>query len=205
MLRVRVVGTGWEGGPSLNTFYFSRPSNEDVDTAVLAADRVHAAFTDAADLWPSNVPHVVTPLVDVMNHINGEITDTLSPDPTASIPGGGPDTSRMAPHTALLLQLRSATFLAGRRVQGRAFASPLYSAHTTGVGAPTATAIGLGEAFGSALLDAGGTGLVAVIWRRPRPEEDPPDPDKPARDGAMAPITSVTVGTKFAVLRSRRD
>lgn len=205
MLRVRVVGTGWEGGPSLNTFYFSRPENEDVDTAVLCIDRVHAALTDASDLWPSNVPHQVTTEVDVLDFVTGEIEDTLSPDPVASVPGGGPDTSRMAPHTALLLRLNTATFLAGRRVQGRTFISPLYSAMTDGSGAPTATAVTLGEAFGEALIDEGGTALHAVVWRRPRvavPEAEPPIT---ARVGAIAPITSVTVPTKFAVLRSRRD
>jgi len=204
MLRVRVVGSGWDGGPSLNTFYFN-PAVQDAATAQLCVARVHGAFTAAAGLYPSNVPHAVSPDVDVLTPANGAITNTFSVDGGTTIAGGAADTSRMAPATALLLRLHTGTFSSGRRIQGRAYMSPLYSQMTDGAGKPTSAAIALGAAFATDLLDSTGELIVPVVWRRERLAVPTHVPPIASRDGMVAPIASVSVNPKFAVLRSRRD
>lgn len=204
LMRVRVVGTGWTGAPGLATHYFRSLLDGEAD-AELCVDRVHAAYTDAADLWPLDVNWQVSGDVDVINETSGEIISTWSPGPPAVVLGGAADTSRMAIATALLVRWNTSTFLAGRRVQGRTFISPLYSQMVDGVGTPTETARGLGVAFGAALMDEGATDLPLVVWRRHRDADPDHVPPITERDGEIAPVTSVTVPDKFAVLRSRRD
>lgn len=204
MLRVRVVGSGWTGGPSLNTFYFT-DGNEDLVAAQEAYDRVHTAFVGVATIYPSDIPHTVDPQVDVMNPVNGDVTGTFIVDPLAVIPGGAPDSSRQAPHTALLVKLITATFSAGRKLQGRAFLSPLYSQMTDGGGTPTAEAIVRGNQFGLDLLGLAAGGTLLSVWRRPREADPDHVPPITARDGQVAPVEVVSTPDKFAVLRSRRD
>lgn len=206
MLRVRVAATGWSGGPGLNTFYFKHDGDVDnLAAAQLAHDRVHTAFVDSAGLYPINHIRTVSPLVDVLDEVTGNITNTHTVTPSADVPGATGDSSMSAPSTALLVRLLTTTFLSGRRLQGRAFLSPLYSQMTEGDGTPTTTAVGYGQAFGAALMDVGVDQVNLCVWRRPRPEEDPPDPDKPARDGTLGLVVAYSTPNKFAVLRSRRD
>lgn len=193
MFRVRVVGEGWSGGPSLNTFYFDIGAPQQ-DSAQLCLDRVHTAFAGVAPIYPAGVDHHVLPEVDIINHVTGELTDTQVGALPAVVPGGAADGSQMSPAVALLLQLRTGTFSGGRRLRGRAFLSPLYSQMTDGAGTPTATALARGIQMGADLLDEGIVGPALVVWRRP----------KAGQPGIIGPVTSVTVPDRFAVLRSRR-
>lgn len=206
MFRVRVAGSGWTGGPGLNTFYFTQDTDSYIlSGAQLAHDRVHAAFVDSAGLYPNTHTRVVSPLVDVLDPVTGEITNTFTVTPSANVPGTGPDASMSAPATALMVRFLTSTFLSGRRLQGRAFLSPLYSQMTDGAGTPTATAIGHGQALGAALLDVGIEQVNLVVWRRPRVAKPEATPPVTARVGATGLVVAYSTPDKFAVLRSRRD
>lgn len=210
IMRVRAASRGWSGGPGLNTFYFTAHGGPDpdepiVDDAQLAHDRVHDAFAAATGMYPTSWKCLVSPNVDVLSDVNGELTSSFSVDPSAEITGSsgvgfGP-TAAMA-----LLRLNTSTFDDGSRIQGRAFLGPVGAVYDAD-GSPSSALLTVVNAFATAIQDAGvSLEPVLVVWRRPREadSEHLPHPVT-ARDGSRADVTSVTVPDKFAVLRSRRD
>jgi len=208
--RVRAASTGWGGGPGLNTFYFVGNSSgtdvdPDADAADLCVERVQAAFAAGLTLYPSSWQVTVSPVVDVLNPVDGELQDSFSVSPPAAQAGSGGSAFGPTP-TMLLLQLRTSTFLDGSRVQGRAFIGPIIPTGDND-GTPNSGALGAGVDMGEALQDAGigPSNPALVVWRRPRvavPEATPP---VTARVGSYGRVTSITVPNKYAVLRSRRD
>lgn len=194
MLRVRVRGDGWAGGPSLNTFYFVT-APEDAATAAGLLARVRAALFAAKGIYPTTVTHDVLPDVDVITPSTGAITNTISVSPApAQVPGGA-----AAPFLplacAIVLNLGTADFIAGRRVRGRAFISPINSGGLDSNGTPTAEYLSTVEGLGVNLRDAtDGFGSLAV-WHRP----------KLGAGGSTAIVTGSSVKDTYAVLRSRRD
>lgn len=210
IMRVRAASVGWFGAPGLNTIYFAAhglvsSTAPVLDDAQLAHDRVHAAFTAAAGLYPPAWSMIVSPSVDVLTITNGEIVNSFTVDPSDQIIGdGGAGFGPSA--VAALAQLRTGIFDDGSRIQGRAFLGPIVAAADAD-GTPTSGVVDEVLAWGEALLDAGVTEEpVVVVWRRPRAAnaEHLPEPVT-ARDGMVAKVTSITAPDKYAVLRSRRD
>lgn len=204
MMRVRVRGDGWQGGPSLNTFYFTA-APEDATSAKAAYDRVHAAFTSGNALFPQTVTHTVIPEVDFMLASNGDIVATTSVTGLAVITGSSVTNSIMPPSIAMLLRLTTGTYLEGRRIQGRAFLSPVtQTAAADPDGTPSPSLVSAAVQFGNTLKGIVGTLPPLVVWRRPRVAAVGP-PVVTARVGSTAEVTGISVPDKFASLRSRRD
>jgi len=194
MLRVRVELTGWDGAPGLMTIYFETPlQNTAAATRVVANVRTYMN-SPLASYWPSSVNAQVSGDVDVIDAATGAITDTLSVTPPAIVNGAG--TAAFAPvSTAALLRLITSTYIAGRRVRGRVFISPLTPATIgTDGNLDAGAAVDLGDRMGylEDLLDAGD---FTVVWHRP----------KGGAGGQACRVTSTTAGLKMAVLTSRRD
>lgn len=204
MMRVRVRGDGWQGGPSLNTFYFTA-APEDAASAKAAYDRVHAAFVSGNALFPQSVTHTVLPEVDFVLPATGDIVATVAVNGLAVITGASVTNSIMPPSIAMLLRLTTATYLEGRRIQGRAFLSPVtQTAAADADGTPSPSLISAATQFGNTLKGLAGTVPPLVVWRRPRIAAVGP-PVVTARVGSTAEVTGVSVPDKFASLRSRRD
>lgn len=208
LYRVRTASSGWTGAPGLNTFYFSGnvdavPPGTTSDLAKLAHDRVCAGFAAFLSQLPTVWTALVSPNVDVINDVNGDLVNSYSVVPTATLQGTAP-VGFLPISSMVLLRLNTSTFSDGSRLQGRAFIGPV-AASVEGDGTPTASMITSALAMGTALQDVGISGLPVIgVWRRPR-AANPLKPLLPARVGSFAPITSITVPDKFAVLRSRRD
>lgn len=194
MLRVRVAGTGWPGAPSLNTFYYD-VATPDVAAANACLAHVHAFWTAQKGIFPSVTSWQVQDVVDVIDHNTGQITDSLTGTTLAAIVPTGATFSALPISSAALLSLKTATFINGRRLKGRAFLSPVASGMIAAGGVPSSSLIASVNAIGTALV--AGTSLAdkAVVWHRP----------KLGVGGQLAEITSATCSTQFAVLRSRRD
>jgi len=194
MLRVRTTISGWDGGPGLMTTYWLTPL-EDAAAAARVVDYVQvsvAAF--CADFAPTSVVWQVSGDVDVISAASGAITNTLSvtqPDPIA----GGAGEGKAPTAVAALMRLSTNAFIAGRRLRGRIFISPLGAARVTSDGllgdVPVAAISGFAVAL-NATLDAGDTW---VVWHRP----------VGGAGGSAAPIVASAGTTKLAVLTSRRD
>jgi len=193
MIRVRAVGTGWTGGPGLSTFYFNEGILP-IDNAmgVNLTGRVRAYFDAVRPYTASGISWQVDPVIAAIDPTDGRLTQEVSSSPApAPVTGSGGAVVGPA-FVALVGRLRTNSFQAGRRIQGRTFFSPLSSQFTDSTvpetGAQAAQVAGL-----TALLATGG-GAPLVVWQRP----------KPGRPGAVFPVTTVSSAPEFGVLRSRR-
>lgn len=204
MKRVRVVLSGWTGGPGLSTFYFA--GSETAPEAEDDVTRVQTAITAAAVIWPSSITAQVSNVVDVINPVNGALTDSFTVTTQDPIPGEQAPSDIAPPVCAILLRLQTGTFSDGSRIQGRTFFSPIAGLFAETDGTPHSTALDAVQACGDELIDPGLGESTLVVWRRER-LADPDHLPHPVthRDGSAALVTSTSVADKFAVLRSRRD
>lgn len=208
VMRVRAASTGWAGAPGLNTFYFTAghegSEGEPTSTeAELAYTRVQAAMSALASVFPANWRCLVNQGVDVIDAANGDLVNSISAGDGAAI--AGTNGSGYGPTAVMLLaRLNTGHFADGSRIQGRAFLGPMAS-DASAAGTPGTIVTAAGNAFATAIQDAGGGGVpVLTVWRR---EREARGGDRPLahRDGSTATVTSVTIPGKFAILRSRRD
>lgn len=194
MLRVRTTLSGWDGGPGLMTSYFLTPL-QDLPAATRCVGYVQAYLVGSrVPRSPDNTLFTTQANVDVLNSATGAITSTLVTVPVAPNQGAG-GVSRAPAAIAALLRLETSTYIAGRRVRGRSFVSPLADSAVSADGSLTPTAqSGLAGIYAelSAVMAAGDQW---VVWHRP----------KLGVGGLAVPITGTTVPFKLAVLTSRRD
>lgn len=193
MLRVRVVLSGFSGGPGLSTFYFTTPL-EDTAAAVRVVDRVQAFFaTDGRAMFYNPTTISVSGDVDVITAATGLITNMLAVPPPAVIQGfgGGQATSQA---TAGNLRLSTGTFVAGRRLRGRIFISPLATSAVESDGTATVQFAAAGFTAANAILLNLEPGDQWVVWHRP----------KLGAGGSVGPVISASLADRLAVLTSRR-
>lgn len=193
LLRVRSVGTGWTGGPGLATFYFdSGVQTVDAALATGVTGRVRAYFDAVRAYYPTGVAWTTDPVVDALDADTGTLSGQVVAGSAPATVVGTATVSSGPAFVAAVGKLRTNTFWAGRRIQGRTFLSPLASTYTdsTGVegGLQAAQTTGL-----NAILTTGG-GPLMVVWHRP----------KNNTGGFMAPVVSVSSSAVFGVLKSRR-
>ena len=194
MLRVRAVLNGWEGGPGLMTFYFLTPLQNAAAAARVVGNVHDFLFSPVSSFLPSSVTAQVLGEVDVLDASNGHITDTLSAPIPPPVVGAG-SASKAPPSVAALLRLQTATFIAGRRVRGRIFISPLAGTVVTSDGVLSNTQQAFGDAARASMVAVLDPGDTWVVWHRP----------KLGVGGSAAAITATSMPFKLAVLTSRRD
>lgn len=195
IMRVRAVSSGWTGGPGLNTWYFQTPTLADPVTAdaTTVVARVRAGIFAARTLWPSAWTSHVETAVDVFDSATGDLVDSLTATGVSDNGGGGGASFGPIP-AALCVNIRTLTFISGRRVQGRAFLSPLALTDDAD-GSPTSVQIASAQLLINTLRDFGGSGPELVVWHRP----------VAGAGGQAAAALGELCADKFAVLRSRRD
>jgi len=194
IMRIRATIAGTQGLPGLSTWYYngttSTPSNADAADAVA---RVRAFFDGIKGLLPTANTVQVSGSVDLLDPATGALTGSQSVTAPSIVTGtgGGP----LPPANAILLTGQTAVIIAGRRLRGRSFISPVASGtQTSGLVSSAAIATTITSANTSL---TGVTSSVPVVWHRPQP----PGPS----GGSVSPVTTYSVGSTYAVLRSRRD
>ena len=194
MLRVRLVLSGWTGGPGLATFYYTS-GTEDAAAAARCRGYVQDLWNNAAGIlmW-NDVVGVVSPEVDEMTSADGAIINTFT-DPTVLGANGTGGASEAPPAIAGLLHYSTATFLGGRRLRGRTFVSPLALQKLQADGTLDDVALAASNVGSAANLAGLTAGDNMVVWHRP----------KLGIGGATGVVTGITVANKLAVLTSRRD
>lgn len=198
---VRTTWTGTSGGPGLTQLAMegiADPHSWDPTTAQAAVNAVRA-FWDGCKAWlPDDIVLTVQPIVDIYNIQTAELVGSHSAaTPPANVLGTSATSFAMA--SGLKANLNTSTIRNGRRVRGSIFLVPAASAAFTNDGLSQSTARTSINTAGSTLMGALVTsGAQLVVWSRP---QDTPTP----RDGATAPVTSIEVSTKGAILRGRRD
>jgi phage FluMu protein gp41 len=194
VLRVRTVLSGWTGGPGLQTFYFNVV---DPDTAAVqdCVDGVRVWWLTYASVLLYNGASALTdPEVDVIDHTTGQVTDTIVCSAPLVVTGNG-GTSLTSPALAGLVRLRTNGFIAGRRVQGKIFVSPMASNSVEASGLMVEARRVIFEEGMETLKSQTSLSGYPVVWSRPRV----------GLAGSMHAITSSSAAAKIAVLKSRRD
>jgi len=186
------------------TFYFRGTGETNAD-AQAVVDRVRAALASGAGLWNRQISLQVSGDADIINVATGAVTNTISVTAPAVITGAENDDTYLPLGTAILLRAKTSTFLAGRRLQGRSFLSPLGGNQGDTNGTPNATALGLATLIGTNLHQSNVGEATWCIWRRPRAANATATPPVTARAGEVGDVTSWSAPDKYAILRSRRD
>jgi hypothetical protein len=194
MQRIRAsINYANPGAPGVITLYTESTGLENDPTAALTTARLQDALTAGAGLFSSGTTFVSDSFVDTIDPATGEITASSAQD---SWTVTGSSLAALAPpQTAICVTWKTAGIIAGRRVRGRTFLSPLYAGIPDVDGTPTSAAMTAANALAAAWIDNGLTDTFATIWHRP----------VGGTGGTSERITAYQVRDKFAVLRSRRD
>lgn len=186
MLRIRASITGLSGGNALTTGYFT------FDNLVTEARDQFVAF------WTSVATRMRSSCVVTLDTA-GAVLDPADGDQIAEVSlaafsvAGGQNDDLLPSATQGLVNWRTNDFVDGRRVRGRTFIPGLTEGASGLSGTLTGTSLTTIQTAATAYADAAGN--PAVVWHRPSAEGP----------GSIHNIVTATVGSKFAVLRSRRD
>ena len=194
MLRVRTALSGWSGGPGLTTFYFGGAGSPTGPEATEAVARVQAFWNSFKATMPTGVLIQVSGAVDTIDPATGTLTGgfTIATPSAISANGAG----GFAPvSTAILLRHQTGVIVAGRRLTGRTFLSPITAASILTTGAISSTASTATLTAANLLKTTIVTGLSPLVWHRP----------KNGSGGSSAFTAGFDTPSKPAVLKSRRD
>lgn len=201
LLRVKARWTGFSGAPGFTVLHFrdfSGPdgagAEPDNAQAAAAGERVRAFFQTLNGLLPESVRIAVEPDVDVVEDSTGELIDSLNAGQIATVSGAVPG-SFSGPSGAVV-NWRTGGIRNGRRIRGRSFIVPLSSSIYSNAGILTAGAQDALQTAANALAASSGTPDL-MVYARPT--------SAGATDGQSSVVTSATVPSLIAVLRSRRD
>lgn len=194
IMRIRTVLSGAQGLPGLSTLYFNgttaTPNGPDAADVVA---RVRAFWFAIIGSLPTGNTAQVSGQVDLLDPSNGALVGSLVVTAPAIVTGTGGGT--LPPANAILLTGQTGTILNGRRFRGRTFISPVASGTGSAGNVAAGTITAMTTAANNMLI--GTTSSVPVVWHRPKL----PGP----LGGSVTPTITFTVGSVFAVLRSRRD
>jgi len=185
-LRVRTVFTGVTGSPWVSTINFGGPAQTGNQTDADAAVAAVGAFWGAVDgNMHTSVTWTTLPDVLFLGD-NGIAAASFATTPQVGTGATGGTPLPWA--TQALVRGLTSSFVGGRQVRGRIFVPGLTSTAVTSGAVATAVQTALTTAAGT--LNAVTTPPWA-IWSK--------------INATVVPVSSVSVWSQFAVLRSRRD
>lgn len=201
LLRVKARWTGFSGAPGFTVLHFrdfSGPdgggTEPDNAQAAAAGERVRAFFQTLNGLLPDSVRIAVEPDVDVVEDTTGELINSLNAGQIATVSGAVPGS--FAGPSGAVVNWKTGGIRNGRRIRGRSFIVPLSSSIYSSTGILTTGAQDALQTAASALAASTGTPDL-MVYARPSIAG--------ASDGQSSVVTSATVPSMIAVLRSRRD
>jgi len=180
------VQVAWEGPPvvggGLSTFWF----NSAVGTPTQMGSAVSTFLAATEDRRRTSLSWERIPEVNTYNEVTGALESTAG---LVASSGVGTDVAQaLSPTTQGLLQLRTGLISFGRLLRGRIFL-PGATEGGNDEGVPSAAYLADYNAAALALATDVNTDLV--VWGQTH--------------GVKSPVTSATVWSQWAVLRSRRD
>jgi len=198
MARSRVVLAYPNGGPGVNTFYWTSgyPAGP-IDGEMI--DDFHAEilglYSNIIEYMPNQVTITVSPDVDILDpttgNITGVATDSGAAKTTTGLVSGAPSTRAQC----CVANIRTDSWVNGYRLRGRHFLGPMSGSMLDTYGA-TAASLVADVVDGYAAMISG-VGARLAVWHRP-PQNDPDG-------GYYADVISVDVKANPGLLRSRRD
>lgn len=200
MSRVRVNWNGFPGAPGINTFYFADPA--------IALPPLHALYTSLAPRVPMDVALTIDSSGDTIDSLTGKVNGQWA---AAAQPGiQGSSNMLYASPAGVLLKWGTSAITDGRRIRGKTFLVPM---------APSNFDAGGNTSFDTQTVLTGylGTFIGAMpanmlIWQRPRLSRNAYSDGRGilhkailSRIGGAGVVVTGSVGTKAAILSSRRD
>lgn len=186
MLRIRGTITGLSGGTALTTGYFQFDN--------LATE----ARTDWTAFWTSVATRLRSSIIVTMDTSAAQI-DPATGDQIGEVSlapfsvAGGQNDDLLPSATQVLVNWRTDSFIGGRRVRGKTYIPGFTESASNSAGVFSGTSVTTVQSAATAYADA--VLNPSVVWHRP----------VNGSGGSVHNITTATVPTKFAVLRSRRD
>lgn len=184
MIRVRTVFTGVAGSPYYSNLYFANASAEAQEDA---AERVRLMWAELTNELSTPLQAQVESTIVTMDPATGDISSSLEVAPLAPVQYTNAN-ERLPLFTQLLVTFKTGQFANGRELRGRMFIPGWTTADNSAIGRPEsgtrANVLTVVNAF-----IAGDPALQ--VWSR--------------KNGTIAPVTGISVGTEWSVLRSRRD
>lgn len=195
---------GIQGAPGYTNWYFET-TDPLAAGASAAAQKAANAWAAGATSLPLGASITVSPEVEVIDDVTGDLLSTHMATGTGFTIGGG-GASEYAGPAGMVINFKTAgihTGLSGkpRRVRGKTFFVPCGKDAFLAAGALRAADTSRMTALANVLL---GAGPAFGIWARHLPAKTTP-PTHPEINGAFFPAVSFTVSSKTAVLTSRRD
>lgn len=193
--RVRVVLSGFQGGPGMSTFYCLDPAT--------FLPSLRAFYQAIADDFPAVVTITFPTGGDIVDSTSGVLTGSWAT--AAPAPVVGTYTGAYAAPVGAVVNWLTGSIINGHRVVGRTFLVPMAAGVFENNGTLNPSAASGLVAASTAFVTAAASNFV--IWSRPR-AAGVPLPVKPvqaARAGGHVPVTGHLVPDLAAVLRSRRD
>lgn len=194
---------GTSGGPGITQNYVVA-TGQTLITAAQAQSAVNAmrTFWDATKAYmPDEILLTVQPTIDMYDHGNGTLTNTVT---AASAPTTVTGTSITAYSMAAgaKMNLQTASINNGRRVRGTIFIVPMASAGMSATGTIAgSTRTALNTAGASLMASLGTAGLQLLVWGRPLKDAA----GTITRQGTQNIVTAIDTAEKTAILKGRRD
>lgn len=204
MYHVKSQWNGIQGAPGFTNWYFET-TDPLAAGASAAAQKAANAWAAAAASLPLGSTIIVSPEVEVIDDVTGDLLSTHAATGTGFTIGGS-GASEYAGPAGMVINWRTAgihTGLSGkpRRVRGKTFFVPCGKDAFLAGGALRAADTTRMTALGNILL---GSGPAFGVWARHLPARTDP-PAHGVINGAFFPAVSFNVSSKAAVLTSRRD
>lgn len=201
--KVVTTWAGTSGGPGINQLYILA-TGQTLITASQAQSAVNAVRTfwnAAASYLPDEIVLATQPVIDMYDHGNGTLTNTVSAaTPPATVVGTSTAAYSMA--AGVKVNLQTGAIQNGRRVRGTVYIVPAGGNALNTVGSTAAATRTAMNAAGATLLSSLGTaGLQLLVWSRPVKDAG----GNITRQGTVNPVTTIDTAEKSAILRGRRD
>lgn len=182
MFRVRTTFTGLQGSPWLSTMYFDSSTGTVAD----CVNAVAGWWSDVDAAMSNLVDWATLPDVETVDAATGNVTAVTS---TGVISSTGGLAAEPAPTVSQgLMRWRTGVYVAGREIRGRTFIPGLTVAASDDGRLTSALQTLLNTAAADFIAFPG---VSPVVWSR--------------KNGTQSPISSGSVWSEFAALRSRRD
>lgn len=201
LMRVKARWSGFTGGPGYTVLHFRDFGSGDggggpvAESAVNPAlDRAYLFFDALRPQLPAEVRIQVEAEVDVIEDTTGDLVRSYAGTTPLLVGGSGAGSYSAA--VGAVVNWRTGGVRNGRRVRGRSFLVPLAGGAFGTNGALVPSVQALIQTAASALANPSGSPDLCV-YARPS--------SAGATDGSAFVVTSATVPSLGAVLRSRRD
>lgn len=206
LVKVTAKWTGFTGAPGYSNFYFHPIAFGDPLPATTDKmfTRVDAFFTSILSLLPPAAKVQVQGDMPLIDPVTGDMTGFVS-RASGSLRSGTGAAAGYSAASGAVVTWRTNAVIAGRRLRGRTFIVPTVNvAYGTDGTLQASTQTTLQTAANA--LFASDPDFTANVWARPQKERVKKDGTVvPARGGDTSPITSASIPSPVAILRSRRD